>query len=92
MVNERKAPELRFDGFSELQELKNLTDVIPPSVGSNTLSRVDLNYESVEIKNIHYGDILVKFGAFVDSASDEIPYITNGTAAEHKSNNLNFKR
>ena len=30
---------------------------------NNTLSRAELNYNSGEVQNIHYGDILVKFPA-----------------------------
>ncbi|MDR0453839.1 MAG: restriction endonuclease subunit S, partial [Deferribacteraceae bacterium] len=47
-----------------------------------------MSYDIGEVKNIHYGDILVKFGSYIDLASDEIPYIKNGTVAEYKSNLL----
>lgn len=41
----------------------------------NALSRDTLNYEHGNIKNIHYGDILVGFGATVQSTSPLVPYI-----------------
>jgi len=88
MVNERKVPEIRFDAFAEPWEQHGLTDVLSPTVGNNTLSRAELNYDSGEVKNIHYGDVLIKFGAFVDAVNDEIPFITNGTVADHKNHLL----
>ena len=33
---------------------------------NNTFSRADLNYESGAVKNVHYGDVLIKFGDFID--------------------------
>ena len=88
MVNERRAPEIRFDGFTEIWERHGLTEVLSPTVGSNTLSRAELNYDDGEIKNIHYGDILIKFNSFVDAVIDEIPFITNGEIVDFKSNLL----
>ena len=41
----------------------------------NALSRDTLNYKHGNIKNIHYGDILVEFGATVQSTSPLVPYI-----------------
>ena len=77
-------PEIRFDGFTGAWVLDELTDVLSPTVGNNTLSRADLNYESGEVLNIHYGDILIKFGSFIDSANDEIPFITNGPVMDYR--------
>lgn len=48
-------------------------------VNSNTLSRDCLNYESGISRNVHYGDILVKYGAFIDAEKDELPYINDNT-------------
>ncbi|MCL2719549.1 MAG: restriction endonuclease subunit S [Lachnospiraceae bacterium] len=88
MGNEKKHPEIRFDGFAESWEQRGLTDVLSPTVGNNTLSRADLNYDGGEVKNVHYGDVLIKFGSFVDALNDKIPFITNGTLADYKSNLL----
>ena len=44
---------------------------------NNTLSRADLNNESGIAQNVHYGDILVKFGEYIDASRDELPYITD---------------
>ena len=50
---------------------------------NNTLSRAELNYDGGEYKNIHYGDILIKFAAFVDVSSVVVPYI-NGESVSAK--------
>lgn len=42
---------------------------------NNTFSRDALNYEYPNTKNIHYGDILVKFDEIVDYNSPILPYI-----------------
>ena len=42
---------------------------------NNTLSRAELNYNSGEVQNIHYGDILVKFPAVLDCSAEGLPYI-----------------
>lgn len=44
-------------------------------LNSNTLSRDCLNYKDGTIKNIHYGDILTKFGEYVDVNKADIPYL-----------------
>lgn len=48
-------------------------------VNSNTLSRDCLNYESGIVRNVHYGDVLVKFGEIVDAETDKLPYINDDT-------------
>ncbi|MBN2793995.1 MAG: restriction endonuclease subunit S, partial [Clostridia bacterium] len=44
---------------------------------NNSLSRADLNYEQGLIKNVHYGDVLIKFGEILDVESAELPFISN---------------
>ena len=56
---------------------------------SNTLSRADLNYENGEAQNIHYGDILVKFGDYVDATAEKLPYIADKRIVD-KFSNLDF--
>jgi type I restriction enzyme S subunit len=38
-----------------------------------------LNYNSGLAKNVHYGDVLIKFGELLDVEKDEVPYITDDT-------------
>lgn len=43
---------------------------------NNTLSRDALS-DNGKVKNVHYGDILVKLGATVDVQSEELPYVAD---------------
>ena len=58
------------------------------TVKNNTLSRADLSYDGGNVQSIHYGDVLIKYGAFVDSAEDAIPYIWNGRSEDYISHFL----
>ena len=49
---------------------------------NNTLSRADLNYESGTVKNVHYGDVLIKFGEYIDASKTDLPYISDDTKAD----------
>ncbi len=49
---------------------------------NNTLSRAELNYEDGEYKNIHYGDVLIKFPAHIDTSSADVPYINDENASK----------
>ena len=49
---------------------------------NNTLSRAELNYEDGEYKNIHYGDVLIKFPAHIDTLSADVPYINDENASK----------
>lgn len=41
----------------------------------NTLSRDKLNYSFGAVKNIHYGDVLVKYGDNIDVSSEIVPFV-----------------
>ena len=77
----------------ELEKLKNLSDtweqrkfdeVFDCTIPNNTLSRAELNYESGSVRNIHYGDILIKYGSVVDVQNDEIPFATGKSSDDFK--------
>lgn len=74
--NGATTPEIRFKGFSEPWGEKALGDIFT-NISSNTLSRSELNYNSGLAKNVHYGDVLIKFGELLDIAKDEVPYISS---------------
>ncbi|MFT9391486.1 restriction endonuclease subunit S [Leuconostoc pseudomesenteroides] len=59
-------------------EQRKFSEVLEYSVSNNTLSRANLNYDHGEIKNIHYGDILVNFDSIVDVNQPNVPYVTDG--------------
>ncbi|MDK9757927.1 restriction endonuclease subunit S [Vibrio sp. D173a] len=69
-------PEIRFDGFSGEWEQVPFNEAFS-FLSSNTLSRAELNYEQGKARNIHYGDILVKFGDVVDAQGADIPFISS---------------
>lgn len=86
-MEKQKYPEVRFKDFNENWSHQTLGDMFIP-LSNNTLSRADLNYESGQIKNIHYGDILVKYAAVLDYRNDRIPFITDGKVSDFKSQRL----
>ena len=73
-------PEIRFKGFSGEWEEKEFGACFV-NVPSNTLSRADLNYKTGLAKNIHYGDVLIKFGEILDARNELLPLITNDDIA-----------
>ena len=52
-------------------------DEIFQILGNNTLSRECLNYTDAGVKNIHYGDILVKYNTCINDEIDKIPNINS---------------
>lgn len=46
---------------------------------NNTLSRAGLNGENGTARNVHYGDILIKFGDCLDGERSDLPFITDDT-------------
>ena len=54
--------------------IKQFSEVFEP-LQNNTFSRECLTNELSDVLNIHYGDILVKYGSVVDIDIDEVPYI-----------------
>ena len=43
---------------------------------NNTITRANLSNNGA-IRNIHYGDVLIKFGSVLSIRSDDIPFIKN---------------
>ena len=74
-------PEIRFSGFIDAWEQRKFAEVFD-GLQNNTLSRADLNYESGTVKNVHYGDVLIKFGDYIDASETDLPYISDDTKAE----------
>ena len=72
--NGERYPELRFPGFTDAWEQRKLVDLFE-YLQNNTLSRDSLNYKFPNIKNIHYGDILVKFDEILNGDNSDIPFI-----------------
>lgn len=83
-MSEKKQPDIRFQGFHSDWERKEFLNAFDPSILTNTLSRANLNYEQGEVKNIHYGDVLIKFGEITDVLKEEIPLVTDADITKYK--------
>ena len=76
-------PRIRFNGFTEPWEQRKFDDVFN-YLAHNSLSRDDLNDNEGSIKNIHYGDVLIKFGNVIDTKHEYIPYVNDNVKLENK--------
>ena len=45
------------------------------SLQNNTLSRAELSNETGVAKNVHYGDVLIKFGEVLDVSKEQLPMV-----------------
>lgn len=57
-------------------EQRKLGEVLV-SLQNNTLSRADLSNETGIAKNVHYGDVLIKFGEVLDVSEEKLPMISD---------------
>ena len=69
-------PKIRFKGYEDDWEQRKLGNVLL-SLQNNTLSRANLSDESGIAKNVHYGDVLIKFGEVLDVRKEKLPMITD---------------
>ena len=56
-------------------EQRKFDNVFDCTIPNNTLSRAELSYDEGTVLNVHYGDVLVKYGSVLDVQRDEIPHI-----------------
>ena len=82
-----KRPKIRFKGFDDAWEQRKFASVFE-GLQNNTLSRAELNYESGTVRNVHYGDVLIKFGDFIDASETELPYISDDAKADKFKNSF----
>lgn len=71
-------PEFQNDGEWKQLKFNDTFSFLP----NNTLSRSELNYEKGIAQNIHYGDVLIKYGECVDVKKDVLPFITEDAVAQ----------
>ncbi len=76
-----KFTEIRFKGFTDAWEQRKFCEVFD-GLQNNTLSRAELNNESGQALNVHYGDILVKFSDCLDVSKEQLPYITDSAVVD----------
>ena len=68
-------PAIRFKGFTDAWEQRKFGEVFDCTVPNNTLSRAELSYDEGTVLNVHYGDVLIKYGSVLDVQKDDIPRI-----------------
>lgn len=74
MGNNDRRPKIRFKGFNddwEQHKFKNVFNYLQ----NNSLSRAELSEDEGKLMNIHYGDILIKFGEIININNDFLPFI-----------------
>ena len=79
----KRIPVLRFPDFANDEEWKKDTfENIFLFLPNNTLSRAELNYENGSTKNVHYGDVLIRFGDCLDVQTNVLPFISDEAVAD----------
>ena len=83
-----KKPNIRFVGFEDDWEQRKLGEIMV-SLQNNTLSRANLSNETGIAKNVHYGDVLIKFGEVLDVSEESLPMISDeGVLTKYKASFL----
>ena len=82
--NGASVPEIRFKSFTDPWEQRKLGEAFDFTVPNNMLSRAELNQESGSVRNVHYGDVLIKYGSVLDAQNDELPFITGRSKDDFK--------
>ena len=73
--NGSQFPEIRFAGFTDAWEQRKLSEVLD-NLQNNTLSRAELSDNGIA-KNVHYGDVLIKYDALIDVSKTDMQKIDN---------------
>ena len=69
-------PEVRFKGFEGEWERRRLGGAFNLEMSTNTLSRAKLSQMGT-VRNVHYGDVLIKYGSVLDVANAAMPFIAD---------------
>lgn len=78
MSETAQKPAIRFRGFTDPWEQRNLSEVLI-NLQNNTLSRADLSFKQGTALNVHYGDVLIKFSEYLDVKKEVLPMIADGS-------------
>ena len=79
--NGNNVPEIRFAGFTDAWEQRQFEKTFS-LLQNNTLSRAELSASAGVAANIHYGDVLIKFGEYLDMRKETFPWIEKQTDAD----------
>ena len=74
-VSKRFFDKIHNDQNCESKQFSEVFELIQ----NNTFSRECLTDENTDVLNVHYGDILVKYGSVLDPDIDTVPFIKSGT-------------
>lgn len=74
-VSKRFFDEIHNNQNCEAKQFSEVFELIQ----NNTFSRECLTDENTDVLNVHYGDILVKYGSVLDPDIDTVPFIKSGT-------------
>ena len=70
-----KEKSKKFRYIKNAWEQRKFDEVFDCTVPNNTLSRAELSYDEGTVLNVHYGDVLIKYGSVLDVQKDDIPRI-----------------
>ena len=70
-----REPRCFLGSFDFSWEQRKFDEVFDCTVPNNSLSRAELSYDEGTVLNVHYGDVLIKYGSVLDVQKDDIPRI-----------------
>ena len=76
-------PQIRFAGFTDPWEQRKLGEELG-FLRNNTLSRAELSDSEGTVFDIHYGDVLIKYGSVLDAEKADVPKIANDAVANRQ--------
>ena len=71
-----KLPRRRFAGFKDAWTSRSFDEVFS-FLKNNTLPRSEMTTAGGMIRNVHYGDVLIKYGDVLDCNQDQIPFLVS---------------
>ena len=77
-----REPRCFLGSFDFSWEQRKFDEVFDCTVPNNTLSRAELSYDEGTVLNVHYGDVLIKYGSVLDVQKDDIPRIPHRCRAD----------
>lgn len=83
-----KVPAIRFKGFTDAWKQRRLGETLF-SLKNNVLPRSELRIENGLAKNVHYGDVLIRFGEYLNVSKEVLPMIQDASiVAKYKASFL----
>lgn len=67
-------PQIRLKGFNDEWDKKGFEDSFS-FLKNISFSRAELDSNIGSVRNVHYGDVLIKFGELLDVSLDQLPFV-----------------